>query len=247
MTRIFCLAACTLTVLAQGTVPPERDTERGAKTHFEVATLKANKAGGPASWVPATKNDQFIARNDSLRQLLPFAYGVKDFQISGPSWLADDRYDVSAKLPLGATPDQVPDMLRALLEERLNIATHKDSVDQKVYFLVVAKGGPKFHEVEPDAEFKQDFPKAAHAFVLLNGDMATWGETLAKSVDRPVLDKTGLGVGTYKFLLAFDKKGEDFPDVFGAVEQELGLHLEPGRAKVDILVVDRADRVPKDN
>jgi uncharacterized protein (TIGR03435 family) len=83
--------------------------------------------------------------------------------------------------------------------------------------------------------------------VLLNGDMADWGETLTKRVDRPVLDKTGLSAGTYKFMLGFDKKGEDSPDIFGAVEQDLGLHLEPGRAKLDMLVVDHADRVPKDN
>jgi hypothetical protein len=63
MTRIICLGICALTALAQSAAPQER----ASKPQFEVATLKANKSGSPASWAPAAKSDQFSARNDSLR------------------------------------------------------------------------------------------------------------------------------------------------------------------------------------
>src|SRR6516162_4861573 len=47
----------------------------------------------------------------SLTDLLAYAYRVKAYQISGPSWLGDGRWDVKAKLPDGATPDHVPEMM----------------------------------------------------------------------------------------------------------------------------------------
>jgi uncharacterized protein (TIGR03435 family) len=248
VTRSVLLPLCALTVLAQRTVP-EHPTERGPRAQFEVATLKANKSGAPASWSPGAKNDGFMAQNATLRDLLVFAYRVRNFQISGPPWIESERYDVNARLPSAASADAAHEMLQALLEERLSITTHRELLDQKVYALIVAKGGPKIHELRPGEEFKPQFPRGAPMFLLLSGDMARWGETLTAQVDRPVIDNTGLS-GSYSFMLGFEKlnkEGSAFPDVFGAVEQQLGLKLEPQRAKIEMLFIDHADKVPQDN
>jgi len=88
----------------------------------------------------------------SLRDLVMQAYEVKPFQVTAPDWMAAERFDILAKIPDGATKEQVPAMLRALLEERFKLVAHRDSSEKPVYSLEVAKNGPKFKEAPaPDA------------------------------------------------------------------------------------------------
>jgi uncharacterized protein (TIGR03435 family) len=94
--------------------------------------------------------------NFGLMQLICKAYDVKTYQVSGPSWLqavglAGQRFDIVANLPEGATKDQVPQMLQALLVERFKLAIHRESKDQAIYAMVVGKGGLKIKETEAPA------------------------------------------------------------------------------------------------
>lgn len=90
----------------------------------------------------------------SLRDLIRTAYEVKDYQISGPDWLGSvmgaPRFNVQAKIPDGATKEQVPQMLQALLADRFKLVVHRETKDHSVYALVVGKGGPKMKEADPD-------------------------------------------------------------------------------------------------
>jgi uncharacterized protein (TIGR03435 family) len=85
----------------------------------------------------------------SLRDLVMQAYEVKPFQVTAPDWMATQRFDILAKMPDGATKEQVPAMLRALLEERFKLVAHRENRELPVYSLEVAKGGPKFKEAAP--------------------------------------------------------------------------------------------------
>src|SRR3954470_17338525 len=85
-------------------------------------------------------------RGDPLRIVLAEAFQVKGYQITGPSWLDDDCFEIVAKMPEGATSDQIPAMLQALLAERFKLVAHKEDRPRPVYALVVDKGGPKFKE-----------------------------------------------------------------------------------------------------
>jgi uncharacterized protein (TIGR03435 family) len=87
----------------------------------------------------------------SLQDLITDAYGVKPFQITGPDWLASERFDIFAKLPDGASKEDVPKMLQAVLEDRFKLAAHRESKEFPVLALVLAKGGPKMQE-SPKAE-----------------------------------------------------------------------------------------------
>ncbi len=87
----------------------------------------------------------------SLADLIRTAYQVKPFQVSGPDWMRQERFDILAKLPEGATKDQVPEMLKALLKERFGLAAHMENKEQPVYALVVGKNGPKLKEAEAEA------------------------------------------------------------------------------------------------
>jgi uncharacterized protein (TIGR03435 family) len=88
----------------------------------------------------------------SLAELIRIAYRVKAYQVSGPDWMASERFDVLAKLPEGASSAQVPEMLQALLAERFKLTMHRESKEHAVYALVVGKNGPKLKESAPDAD-----------------------------------------------------------------------------------------------
>jgi uncharacterized protein (TIGR03435 family) len=89
----------------------------------------------------------------SLTDLIRTAYEVKDYQVSGPdlgSVMTAERFNIQAKIPEGATEKQVPQMLQALLADRFKLVVHRETKDHSVYALVVAKGGPKLKEADPE-------------------------------------------------------------------------------------------------
>jgi len=93
----------------------------------------------------------------TVKELIATAYGLKQFQITGPDWINDiaQRFDIVAKMPDGSSVDQAPKMLQALLAERFKLGVHRETKEHPVMGLVVGKGGPKLEESSPDAS--QDF------------------------------------------------------------------------------------------
>jgi uncharacterized protein (TIGR03435 family) len=71
----------------------------------------------------------------TLSDLIPLAWRVKPHQVSAPAWMANDHWDILAKMPEGATKSQVPEMLQALLRERFKVELHKESREKSVYVL----------------------------------------------------------------------------------------------------------------
>ena len=116
---------------------------------FEVASVKrsAPEAGSGARSTGAVPRQQESARINyphvSLKAVIAAAYGVDPDRVNGPQWLADERYDIQAKMPVGASPDQTPLMLRHLLADRFHMTVHEEARPVKGFALVVAKGGPK--------------------------------------------------------------------------------------------------------
>jgi uncharacterized protein (TIGR03435 family) len=135
---------------------------------FEVASVKpaapitGNRIsvmmrGGPGTPDPG----QITYSNVTVKNVLMNAYGVKGFQISGPSWLDSERYDIVAKLPRGATKAEFMVMLQNLLAERFKLTLHREKKDLPMYALVVGKNGPKMKESADDPAPKEgDAPKS---------------------------------------------------------------------------------------
>jgi uncharacterized protein (TIGR03435 family) len=127
----------------------------GDRLAFEVATIKpATQAdlqgvygnlfpimmrGGPGTASPG----QVSFKNASFRSILMSAYGLKQHQISGPDWIKITGFNIEAKLPPGATREQLKPMLQTLLAERFHLAVHRETRDLPVFGLVVGKNGPK--------------------------------------------------------------------------------------------------------
>src|SRR5580692_6303791 len=123
-----------------------------AQTQFEVASIRPSAPMTQSANVGVhIDGAQVNCLQLSLRDYLRIAYKVKDYQIGAPDWMASARFDIVAKLPSGAKPDQVAEMVRALLEDRFQMKTHRDSKEFPVYGLVVGKSGSKLKVSPVDA------------------------------------------------------------------------------------------------
>ena len=166
---VFAALSAALAAFGQAPTTPAADAKPAAAVAakppaggwtFEVATVKPAKMPSQTDFMNGKahvgmKTD--AARVDigfvSLNDLICAAYKVKAYQVSGPDWMGGmggQRFDVLAKMPEGATKEQVPEMLQALLAERFKLAIHHDTKERSVYALVVGKGGPKLKESPPD-------------------------------------------------------------------------------------------------
>jgi uncharacterized protein (TIGR03435 family) len=165
----------------------------------DMATMIAGlRAGRRPNWV-RVDGTRATFNYESLNDLIAYAYKLRSYEISGPEWLVTDRFDIEARLPDGATKDDVPEMLRALLKDRFNLVTHNDMQDQPVLGLVVGKSGPKLKEsTEKPAAVDESEPLKA-------------GESKMDTPDGPIrLMKNEDGSTTYEmgvkgtFTLKFD-------------------------------------------
>jgi uncharacterized protein (TIGR03435 family) len=128
---------------------------------FEVASVKTAQDPGrvpsvcPLDCTPGERMTVVDLRVDvrfmSLRKLLLTAYRLKNYQLSGPDWMQTRRFDILAKMPDGASKDEIPAMLQVLLAERFRLAFHRESRELPVLGLVVGRNGPKLKEAEGDA------------------------------------------------------------------------------------------------
>ena len=220
---------------------------------FEVASVKPNTSGSGSSHTSGTTG-QLTITNRSLKELIQMAYSVQDFEISGPDWLGSVKFDIVAKIPAGAQKDQRPAMMQALLAERFELAVHRESKEMPAFALVVGKSGPKLQQVKPGGTSMNDNGNNNSRQITGEGvSMAVLAGTLARIVEHPVVDQTGLQ-GVYNLKLDFTPENakSDGPDAAGpsiytALQEQLGLKLQTQKLPVEIIVVDRVERVPTEN
>jgi uncharacterized protein (TIGR03435 family) len=217
------MATLALAAFAPLAFSQEAPSAAAQTSAFEVASIK------PAA--PATNGHVFIRmggdpgridyNNVSLKDVLAQAYKVKRYQISGPAWIETERFDIIAKLPDGASREQVPAMLQNLLAERFKMAVHRDKKELPVYALVPGKGGPKLKKNEdptpvpppglggkPDMVMRKGgIRMSSNGHMEANGiTLASFSDMLSNMLDRPVVDMTGIE-GEYD--IALDVSPED--------------------------------------
>lgn len=150
----LCLLAATAVVVAQETAPT---TDDGT---FEVATLKLNKSGERGGGIRRLPGGRVTVTNMPARQLVAFAYslGLAQFQlVGGPSWMADDRFDITAKMqgnpewggPGSEKPDPITIAMRKLLADRFKLKIHKETRDLDAYALMMVKPGTPGPALKP--------------------------------------------------------------------------------------------------
>jgi uncharacterized protein (TIGR03435 family) len=193
-----------------------------------------------------------------------------------PGWATAERYDIEAKASEGATPADIAPMLRTVLAERFAFKVHIETREQPIYELVRANpGGPLSSElarVDIDCEALREsrgrgekpalkplpsglFPcdmsmRGGAGMEIRSGGMkmAAFGRSIQSGTGRTIVDKTGLE-GFYAFTLRYTgtpSPDSDLPSIFTALQEQLGLRLQPATAAVRVLVIDNIER-PTEN
>ncbi len=215
-------------------VPPE----------FEVASVKP--APPPMNGVSSRESVDgalLTYTNFTLQRLISNAYGVTERQIIGPAWIADNLFDIHARLPPRVSRSDVPAMLRRMLADRFKLVIEREKREMAVYALVIAKGG---HKMKPVLNNDSGYGGGIRRIDGRGVTIATLAQLLSSRVtDRPVVDATGLG-GRFAFSLEWAPE-PDGPSVYTAVQEQLGLKLEPRRMLTEVITVRRAERIPTEN
>jgi uncharacterized protein (TIGR03435 family) len=220
---------------------------------FEVASIKVHD-GPLQSMGISTSGTRLTAEAETLNGLVMWAYNLKNYPISFARSISGDDvfYDIFAKAEGDALPTMAEfrQMLQTLLTDRFHLKVHREMREVLVYALVVGKNGPKFKESAPDAipasdtgvNGRNQYMKAT------KGTMEDLAHVLPVLVDRPVVDRTEL-TGTYDYRMEATpgfriNNNPELGDisVFTAVQEQLGLKLEPQKAPVEILVVDHIEK-----
>ena len=194
----------------------------------------------------------------TVRFVLTKAYGVNDYQIVGPDWLDRDRFDIDATMPAGTTMAQFRTMLQNLLAERFKLVAHREPREMQTFRLVVAPGGPtlKAHvegEAPPPAANTNPANRVPGVYYRVQGKtIAEFAKLVEAQLQRRVTDATGLA-GKYDFDLWWSEDLDadpsapaDRPTIRSAI-QSLGLKLETLKTPLDVVVVDRVEKLPVEN
>jgi uncharacterized protein (TIGR03435 family) len=194
-----------------------------------VASVKATgNAGGPLRVIGRVDADGINFTNMMLRLYIQRAFGIKPYQLIGPDWIDTERFVIVAKASAPAPQEKLMEMLRTLLAERFKLAFHRETKEIPVYALVVTKNGPKLKEATDDGPSNADGGDNGE-LIFSRVTMDILAGVLAASVDRPVVDETGLK-GKYNFALAWAEGRSDGERVAGCA---LGFHGIAGESRVE--------------
>lgn len=233
---------------------------------FEVATIKPSDPNQPGKLF-TMQGTEVKTINTTVIDLLTFAYDLHPKQIvGGPSWLESDKYDVTGKPDVPGQPNstQMKTLFQKLVADRLQLKFHREKRDLNVYVLTVGKTGIKFSKsVDPNGPSGRFFGPPVMTLRVTNATMGDVASVIQTGVlDKPVVDQTGL-TEKYDFMLKFTpEQGQMLglggapppqpdnadapPDIFTAMQQQLGLKLESTKAPADVIVIDHIER-PSEN
>jgi uncharacterized protein (TIGR03435 family) len=235
-----------------------------AEAAYDVATIKPADASRDARrWVGFLPTGLSV-KNLPLQMLIREAFALEDDRISGaPAWVKNSRFDIEAKVAESDIPtvknmtiDQRKAMLRPLLQERFDLKFHYESRTLPLYVLVIGKGGSKLKVFEPPGNpTTNGLRSTGRGRLEAQGiPMEAVASVLSKEVGRTVLDETRLN-GKYDFTLEWEPDdappvaGNDnglaqdsvAPSLFTALQEQLGLKLEPRKGPIRVMVIDHVE------
>ncbi len=252
------------------TEPVAKTASPNAKLpEYDVVSVRENKSEQHMMRM-MFKPEGFSGTNLSLRNLIAYAYGIKqDLITGGPGWVSTTGFDVEAKvapedvdLLKNLPPPRRQSMLRPALADRFKLQVHTETKVLPTYDLVVVKGSSKLTEsvaVTPDPNAdKNQPPKGAGMMRMSPGELTVTANTmkaladqLSYTVHRTVNDQTGL-TAKYDFKLTWTPEDAPAdadhtgPSIFTALQEQLGLKLVPSKGPVETLVIDHAE-MPSEN
>jgi len=259
-------AVCGALLIAGG----QAQSQTSVTPRFEVVSIRPNKTDERMNY--GVRGDRLFGSNMPALGWIEIAYQVREFQVNGPAWISEEKFDITAKAEgPGAA---MREMLQSLLADRFNLKVHREKRELPVYALMVS--GLKMKLSKDQTPWAGDFPNGspdgrpttgASPTVLSPGrflgeaiPMSMFVTLLADKLGRPVINKTGL-MGRYDIDLRYvpgsgqspsDEADQSrqadasTPSLFTAIREQLGLRLESAKGPVEVLVIDHIDR-PSEN
>jgi len=249
---------------------PPKPMAADANLVFDVATIKPSdpETRGQSILVGRGGSNLFTTTNTTLNDLITFAYDVHLRQVAGgPSWMESERFDITAKPEAPGIPNvtQLRTMAQKLLAERFGLAFHREKREMPAYVLTAGKGAPKLTKNESGGLLPGFGGRGPGSIGVRNSTMAEFAGFLqARILVRPVVDQTGV-TGKFDFSLDWrpdlaqlgpppgggpppqlPPEVEARPDLFTAIQEQIGLKLESAKAPVEVLVIDKVQK-PSEN
>jgi uncharacterized protein (TIGR03435 family) len=236
---------------------------------FETATIKMTDAKGGGGHSHENDTPGMFRGSMTLKSYIITEYKVKDFQvIGGPSWIDATTYEIVGKLERktevptglnrsggdGLAEEQLHIALQSLLADRFQLKLHRGSKEMSGYALTVVKGKLNLPPATDNGACgtSSNADGSGRKLIATCIDMTRFASLLTRVLRQPVFDQTAIH-GLYSFGLRWatdDLVNADtslqVDSLFSALRDQLGLRVEPKKASMEIIVVDRAER-PSDN
>jgi len=243
---------------------PLKPMAADANPTFEIATIKLSRLDDPRLPTMQIQPRRLLTWNKSVMNLIEEAYSINPSEIlNAPDWL-NTKYDIVAQPDGEGQPSvrQWDVMLQKLLADRFHLSFHWDKKEVSIYALTVTKSGAKLTASAGDPNGTPNLAMPARGrFRFRNATMADIAGELRGVLDRPVVDKTGIS-GRYDIALnwttddfqaarlsgfpAPQQLNGEVPDLFTAIQEQLGLRLESAKGPIDVMVIDHAEK-PSEN
>jgi uncharacterized protein (TIGR03435 family) len=154
-------------------------------------------------------------------------------------------------------------MLQTLLRERFKLELHRETREERGFALVNADNGPKLKKAEgEEIQTGPIFLRKDGSQLIVNGEQVTVESLinfLSREIQKPIQDETFLD-GVYQIALHFipadaNGNGADSnnvgptsigPSLFTALQEQLGLRLEPRKVPVETLFIDHVEHPSED-
>jgi uncharacterized protein (TIGR03435 family) len=276
MVRSRLLASVGIVAVVGGLAGARAAQTPPKPTAFDVVSIKRDLSESGASTIGFERGGRFAAANEPLVRLISVAYATaidlpRTQIIGGPSWIDTDKFDVRAIGDENASRDQGIAMLRAALADRFTLAIHSEVRELPIYNLVKSRSdGPlgdalrpsdidcaalKSRDATPPPPAPGQLPPCILGFgrsqLMARGLTVEQlsASSVARMVDRPVVDRTDLA-GPYDWNVRW--AGDNPSDlnlpatIFTALQEQLGLKLEPARGSVDVVVIDHVEHPTED-
>jgi uncharacterized protein (TIGR03435 family) len=227
---------------------------KDADPDWEVVTVRPSDPNSMYGGYQIDGRDVMVRRK-TVQSMLLFGYGVHRSQLMNlPDWTRTELWDARGHADVPGQPDreQLRSLVCKLMAERFGLTMHRERKEMDAYALTVAKGGAKMtpsaadpNRMGSENDRENNGQMTMHAENTSMGDLA--GLLMRLTLDRPAVDRTGLP-GKYDFNLTWTgdetrvTAADASPGLFTAIQEQMGLKLEPTKATVDVLVIDKVER-----
>jgi uncharacterized protein (TIGR03435 family) len=253
LVAVVLAASAGLSQTATPSITPIQPMTVDAHPSFAVATIKPHDPDSQHQGIEAD-GDRFRLFDQPVSSMIAYAYSINRLQIvDAPAWLTEVHYDIDGRADIEGEPNlrQQQEMLQKLLADRFQLQFHKSTREMDVYALRIAKGGPKLAPAtDPKAKFEEHANGRGLETTRTYTNASMTNFVLVEQFfysTRPLVDQTGL-TGRYDFKLNYtydemhNTDQDAPPGMFTAIQEQLGLRLEPIKAPIDVFVIDHVEK-----